>query len=271
MTSELQACYGFEKQVSEIEINKRFLALKSIQNPPSVSVIIPVYNECDAIPRTLESLSFQNFSLGTEVIVVANNCTDVTADTSRKLGATVVDYCFDPNNPYSKYSQTAFAKNLGVEIAAGEIIVTTDADAIMGPNWISALTEPLRCDQNITCVTGCTLFNTHPSIKTAMYDITRFTTRIFQQYATYNSPARGNNMAFRKADYSEIGGFDIRTFPSDDMSLGHKLNTLGRTVLLYRPEAVVFTSPRRVQNTPVINILAKRSYRNGREQPINVR
>ena len=77
MTSELQACYGFEKQVSEIEINKRFLALKSIQNPPSVSVIIPVYNECDAIPRTLESLSFQNFSLGTEVIVIANNCTDV--------------------------------------------------------------------------------------------------------------------------------------------------------------------------------------------------
>src|SRR5690349_15668318 len=57
-----------------------------------VEVLIPAHNEQPVLAATLKSLQEQTFSLGCfEVVVIADNCTDQTAEIAREFGATVLE------------------------------------------------------------------------------------------------------------------------------------------------------------------------------------
>ena len=88
---------------------------------PSISVIIPAYNEEDYLEPTLISAkaAASAYAGPVEIIVVDNNSTDGTGELARSLGATVV---FEPKN------QIARARNAGAAVASGDCLVFLDAD-----------------------------------------------------------------------------------------------------------------------------------------------
>ena len=89
------------------------------------SVVIPAHNEEKYIGKCLEAIgkaAEKARPLETEVIVVANRCTDGTAEIARQHGAAVL-----PNEDRS----ISAIRNMGVRAASGEIIVTIDADSCM--------------------------------------------------------------------------------------------------------------------------------------------
>src|SRR5437899_400561 len=98
---------------------------RKVVNRParSISVIIPAHNEQDYLGRTLDSLKRQNYPRF-EVIVVANGCTDATAEVAR-------DHC-DRLIDLSQKS-LGVARNLGARMAKGEILVFLDADTRLEP------------------------------------------------------------------------------------------------------------------------------------------
>ncbi|MFA6215875.1 MAG: glycosyltransferase family 2 protein, partial [Patescibacteria group bacterium] len=107
-------------------------------NQAKVSIIIPCFNEEKNLPVVLESVLKQDYS-DYEVILVDNNSTDNT-------GNMILE--FQKNNNKVKYAFESYrsrgaARNTGEKMATGEIILMTDADCQVPPNWISEMIEPI--------------------------------------------------------------------------------------------------------------------------------
>lgn len=104
-----------------------------------VSILIAARNEEDNIARTIEAVLQQNYPAAQlELIIVDDHSTDKTADIVRTYADRGVKLLQlqvgDKLNSYKKYAITK-----AIEMASGEIIVTTDADCRMGPEWIRTI------------------------------------------------------------------------------------------------------------------------------------
>src|SRR5688572_1234839 len=99
---------------------------------PRVSVIIPAYNSQATIAATLEALRRQAFE-DFEAIVVDSSPGEETA-------RLVADRF--PEVRFQRSRQRLLphgARNRGVEMAAGELLVFTDPDCVPAPDWLASL------------------------------------------------------------------------------------------------------------------------------------
>lgn len=102
---------------------------------PRLAVIVPAHDEEVGIGRTVRGL-VEQLAPGDRLVVVADNCSDRTADEARAAGATVVERR-DPDRRGKGYA-IAFA----VEHLAGDppdVVVLLDADCTLSPDGLGAL------------------------------------------------------------------------------------------------------------------------------------
>ena len=88
---------------------------------PQISIIIPAYNEERFIADAILSVK-QQTPEPLETIVVANSCTDRTAEIARDYGAKVIE---------TPVQGISYAKNLGAREARGDVLAFMDADCKM--------------------------------------------------------------------------------------------------------------------------------------------
>ena len=100
------------------------------QDQVRFSVVIPAYNEADYLSETLQSLRDQDFDGPYEVIVVDNHSTDETASVAATFGVRLL---------HEAERGVCAARQRGSAAAAGEIIVSTDADTVPPRNWLRSL------------------------------------------------------------------------------------------------------------------------------------
>jgi glycosyltransferase involved in cell wall biosynthesis len=96
-----------------------------------ISVIIPAHNEESYLGRTLDSLRRQNYGWF-EVIVVANGCTDRTAEVARNRCHRLI---------VLSQKSLGVARNLGARMARGEVLVFLDADTTLEPMALRCIAE----------------------------------------------------------------------------------------------------------------------------------
>ena len=134
------------------------------QASPAI-VAIPARNEAGRIERCLSALAVQRTHSGMpiargefEVLLLANNCTDATADAARCLAPqlpfplTVIERNLPAESATAGGARRAAmneaADRLAIRRAAG-VILTTDADSAVSPAWFAAnmrhLTEGADC------------------------------------------------------------------------------------------------------------------------------
>lgn len=112
----------------------------SLSNTIPVSIIIACRNEEENISSLIKSLINQTFPKEkTEIIIVDDHSEDNTA---RILNNLIQDYNHIrlirlPEKLRGKKNGIAY----GIENSTSNIIITTDADCIMSPNWLSALVK----------------------------------------------------------------------------------------------------------------------------------
>ncbi len=106
-------------------------------NSPDVSVIVPTYNRHHLIKETLDSVLSQTFT-NYEIIVVDDASTNKTAD------------WIEENYPQVKLIRLiqnrggAGARNVGVEVASGNLIAFLDHDDQWLPNYLENQVKTLR-------------------------------------------------------------------------------------------------------------------------------
>jgi glycosyltransferase involved in cell wall biosynthesis len=96
----------------------------------TVSVVIPAFNAEKTLGAVLEALTSQA-PAPDEVIVVDDCSTDGTAGVAESFGARVV------RTERSRFA--GGARNRGLEVANGEVVVFLDADAVPAPGWCAGL------------------------------------------------------------------------------------------------------------------------------------
>lgn len=183
-----------------------------------ISVIIPAHNEERYIGKCLKSIKIaaREISDEVEIIVVANRCTDRTADIARRYGVEVLensDKCISS------------IRNAGVRASNGRVIVTIDADSVMHKTALAEIKELLRSGKYIG---GGAI---------PMFDRMSLGIAISGAYVALNLlPTMIKSGGFisatmfwfsRKA-FDKIGGFDESLVSLEDADFARRLKALGK-------------------------------------------
>lgn len=102
---------------------------------PAVAVVVPAHNEQKLLPQSLKAILAQ-LRPSDRLVVVADNCTDSTADVARTMGAIVVERR-DPVRVGKGYAVDVGARYL--EAQPPEVVVVIDADCTPHEGAISRL------------------------------------------------------------------------------------------------------------------------------------
>jgi len=113
---------------------------------PYVSVIVPAYNEEKVIARTIEALLETDYP-NKEIIVVDDGSTDRTFEIALRYERAGVKVYHKENG--GKFS----ALNYGLKFARGEIIITVDADSIVGRDSLKELVKKFK-NPDVAAVCG---------------------------------------------------------------------------------------------------------------------
>ncbi len=118
---------------------------KYCQQPPFVSVIIPVRNEASHITALLLSLNQQSYAFF-EVIIINDASTDATVELIEAFRAKAnfsLRLLHLPNTQ-ANVSPKKRAITLAMPYTKGELIMTTDGDCVVPPHWISTVASFYR-------------------------------------------------------------------------------------------------------------------------------
>src|SRR5215831_18453611 len=104
------------------------------QSQPLVSVITPTYNRRESLLATLRALESQSLPAHQfEVVVIADGCTDGSADACRALRTSYTLRVIEQVN-----CGPAVARNVGCQQAHAPLLVFLDDDVIPDPEFLTA-------------------------------------------------------------------------------------------------------------------------------------
>ena len=181
------------------------------------SVVIPAHNEEKYIGRCVRAVRSASKYVQpdeVEIVVVANRCTDRTAEIAERLGARVVA---DESRCISA------VRNAGIKAADGDIVVTVDADSLMTKYSLREIREFLESGEFIG---GGTV---------PRFDRMSLGIAVSSAYVALNMlPAVLKHgalsgamfWAYRK-DIESIGGFDESLVSLEDLDFAARLKKLG--------------------------------------------
>jgi GT2 family glycosyltransferase len=110
------------------------MSVMNAESAPRISVIVPTYNRCEQLRRTLESLAAQRFPAGEfEVVVSDDGSSDGTAEIVRSYaGRLRLRYWFQEDQGF----RAAAARNAGARLAAAPVLAFLDSGTLAGPDFV---------------------------------------------------------------------------------------------------------------------------------------
>jgi cellulose synthase/poly-beta-1,6-N-acetylglucosamine synthase-like glycosyltransferase/peptidoglycan/xylan/chitin deacetylase (PgdA/CDA1 family) len=179
---------------------------------PSVSIVVPAYNEALGIAKNVQSLAGSTYRGELELIVVDDGSSDGTAAAVRSLELDTVRVVEQPN------TGKAAALNRGIRLSHGEVIVTVDADTVFEEQTLARLVQRLR-DPAVGAVSGNTKVGNRRSLIGRWQHIEyvmgfNLDRRAYELVgATPTVP--GAIGAFRRQALADIGGISGATLAED--------------------------------------------------------
>lgn len=179
--------------------------------------IIPAHNEEAVVGNLVESLKNQDYPKDLyDIYVIADNCTDNTAQVAREKGAIVYER-FDSEKKTKGYALQWFLQQKIQENAPYDAFFVFDADNIVDKGFIKAMNKKLCQGEDV--VQGYRdIKNPTDSWVTAGYAIFYWTMHRFYHLARYNlglSPLLNGTGFMVKFDVIKPNGWDTQTLTED--------------------------------------------------------
>lgn len=203
------------------------------ENAPFVTVVIPARNEEHNLARLVDSLNFQTYPESSfEVIIVDDHSTDNTWEILQGLASQVryirpVRVADVALRDRDIIAHKKFAIETAISMAQGQLIVTTDADCVFQPDWLTYLAAYYSDTgaKFIAAPVKLRAHNTFLSIFQALDFLTLQGITGASVFKRLHTMCNGANLAYEKDAFIEVGGFSgIDKIPSgDDMLLMHKI------------------------------------------------
>jgi len=189
------------------------------QATPEISVIIPAYNSARTLGLCLESVLRQRDS-SAEIIVVDDGSTDSTLEVASAYPVKVVEMG-DNRGP-------AAARNRGVEVACGELLLFVDSDVTLADGALARARRDMQ-EVGVDAVIGS--YDDEPAH--------RSTLSLFKNLAHHHFHQRPNPEVttfwgacgiIRRDRFLAVGGFDERIDGIEDVELGYRLAAAGAKI-----------------------------------------
>lgn len=202
--------------------------------------IIPAHNESKVIKNLIDSLHNQNYPKELlDIYVIADNCTDNTAEIAKKAGAIVYERN-DPNKQTKGYAMQWFLNKKIEEQADYDAFFVFDADNIVMPDFTINMNKKLCQGEEI--VQGYRdIKNPSDTWVSAGYALFYWTMHRFYHLARYNiglSPLLNGTGFMVKFDVVKEKGWNTKTLTEDiEFSL---INIAEGRRLGWATDAIVF-------------------------------
>ena len=163
---------------------------------PSVSIVIPAYNEEGQLTLCLDAIARQTVK-PLEVIVVDNNSTDATVAIASRFPFVTV--------AHEPQQGPVYARDCGFNAARGEVIGRLDCDSRISPDWVDKV-QRIFSSQDIDAVSGQIAYR-NVALSRIVSGIDRY---IRQDYMTRRMGALGeqflygSNMAIRRTSWLAV-------------------------------------------------------------------
>ena len=179
---------------------------------PTISIVIPAYNEQGNISRCLDSILASDYpKKKLEILVIDDGSTDDTLKLAKQYEKRGVKAF------HKKNTGKANSLNYGIKRAKGEILATLDADSYIMPDTISRMLPHFN-EEAVVAVTAAV--KTEPpknfiqELQKVEYIYTLFSRRVLCFLdAVHVTP--GPFSMFRRWVFDEIGGFDPNNILED--------------------------------------------------------
>lgn len=202
-----------------------------------ISVVIPAYNEEKLIHRCLSAFINQDTKERFEVILVDNASTDKTYEIAShfldRIPLRIIN---------EKRKGRGSARFSGFSQARGEVILSTDADCVVPPDWISSLFKELEKGKN-SAVTGSCYVNDLSPFKNWLFNVSQPAAMRIYRFLFGHYWLNGFNFGIYRDKYLMSGGFDPNLNAQEDIDLSFKVYKLGKIV--YAPRVSLLFSGRR--------------------------
>lgn len=219
---------------------------KELKTTKKVSVIIAARDESSNIINCLKALTQQHFDEDSyEIIVVNDHSTDATPELVKDYASNsdVSIKLFNLMHAQTKKQ----ALRLGIENSSYDIIATTDADCIVPKNWVKNIA--LAFENNTAMALGPVSFE-HSKSGLGIFQVMDLLALQAVEFGLLHLKQpilnNGANLAFTKAGFEKVNGFDDKTTPSgDDIFLLERFNKKfkGKIRAMLKKESIVHTQP----------------------------
>ena len=216
-----------------------------------ISVIIPARNEENNIGALLRSINDQTYPKDLfEVIVIDDNSTDKTVEIAQQ-------FPFVKLISLKEYSINSYKKKaieVGIAAATGELIVTTDADCIVQPQWLT-LIESFHKQTSAVFIVAPVAINSNLSLVQVFQALDFMVLQGITGASVHSkmlSMCNGANLAYEHKAFHSVNGFSgiDHIASGDDMLLMYKIwkQYAGRVQYLKSKDVIVSTQPAQTWN-----------------------
>jgi glycosyltransferase involved in cell wall biosynthesis len=196
----------------------------------NISFVIPAYNEEQYLGKTLEQLIESAEAIGEpyEIIVVADGCTDGTADVARQHGTRLLEV---------ELRHIAAVRNAGAGVATGDLFIFVDADTLIPPETLAATVRAIA--------DGAAGGGAHPVLEPPIpwWAVVPLRLLVCLYFRSLRFVLGGYLFATRSA-FEAMGGFDEQYFAAEDAAFCRTIRRHGRFVVLREP---MITSGRKIE------------------------
>ena len=196
-----------------------------------ISVVVPAFNEESLLPQCLDSLSKQAYR-DFEIIVVAGG-NDRTTAIAQSFGTIVIS---------QDQKGIAQARQKGFSVARGEIIASTDADAILPTDWLQNIHELFDRHPEAIAAAGHFQLYDGPAFVRFWIKISLILMPVILTIAPWLWNFGGANFAVKTAAFNKSGGFDLNRAFGEDIDLCRRLRKYGKVI--FAPSLVASVSGR---------------------------
>lgn len=193
---------------------------------PMISVIVPVHNGGDLFRRCLAALQ-ETLYESWECIVVEDGSTDDTVEIAYAFGVRLISGLRRRVGP-------AQARNIGAQVARGEILFFVDADVLVQPGTVGHLAATMQAHPNVAACFGS--YDDAPFAPNFLSQYRNLLHHYVHQQGKIDASTFWSGCgAIRRDVFLAIGGFNEHLYerPSiEDIELGYRLQAAGHRIQL---------------------------------------